>query len=419
MVSRMAKSLTHHNTDAIRRSLSSAGRELLETARAQADRRALELWAVGGTVRDAATARQVIDVDVAVNREASELAAAVAEQHGGSWSAEERFGTASVTVGADRLDIATLRTERYAEPGALPDVSLGATIEADLERRDFSVNAIAIALTGPRRDQVVDPFGGFADLERRRFRVLHARSFEDDATRIWRAARLSVAHNLRPTAETADLLVRGARQLDTISGDRLWSEFALIAERGRSGRTLDLLDRWRALEATSPALTLTDDSRATLRHRWRPMPVERLATVLLAMRPAEPAEAVLVRLNAPTTAIRAVRDARTLLNARANYTATPDRLESLASTDLDGRAAAIWLDGGQGELQRELRRWERTRPHLLANDLLATGVPEGPEVGELLRCLRRGRYLGTLGSVAAARALVRRHLDGGSGADDQ
>lgn len=419
MVSRMAKPLTHPNIDLIRRTLSSTGRELLETARAHASDRGLQLWAVGGTVRDAVTGRTAVDIDLAVDREASSVAAAVADRYEGSWTAEERFGTASVSVGTDRLDVATLRSERYGQPGTLPTVQLGATIEADLERRDFSVNAIALGLTGPGRDQVVDPFGGLADLEARRFAVLHDRSFEDDATRIWRAARLSVAHDLRPTSETADLLATGARWLDAISGDRLWSEFALIAERGHAGRTLGLLDRWGALRGTSPALALSDDSRTALRHRWRPLPVARLAAVLLAKQPAQPSEAALARLNAPSAAVDAVRDARKLLEAGTAGATEPDSLQGLAPTQLDGRVAASWLDPRQQELQQELRRWERTRPQLAATDLLTMGVPEGPEVGDLLRCLRRARYLGTLGSVAAARALVRQHLDHGSGADDQ
>jgi tRNA nucleotidyltransferase (CCA-adding enzyme) len=270
------------------------------------------------------------------------------------------------------------------------------------------VNAIALGLSGPRRGAILDPYDGLGDLAARRFRVLHERSFEDDATRLWRAGRLSAQQRLRPEASTRRLIEDGTRWLGTISGDRVWNELSLIAARGRAGTTLALLDEWGVLGATSAGLRLSDGGREALRYRWRPMPAARLVAVLLARREPKAANAALERLNAPAEAIRAVADARALL---ASPDADPDTLEGLARTGEDGRTAARWLDPRQAELQRALRRWERTRPQLPARELLAMGVVEGPALGSLLRCLRRGRYLGTLGSVAEARALVRRHLD--------
>jgi tRNA nucleotidyltransferase (CCA-adding enzyme) len=408
----MAKPLTRPNIALLTASLAPTARALFEVARSHATDRGLELWAVGGLVRDAATGHPIADVDLATDREAGALAEAIAAQTSGTATFEARFGTASVEAGNARLDLAAIRSERYARPGVLPDVSIGAPIEDDLERRDFSVNAIALGLTGTRRDQLLDPFSGLDDLAAGRFRVLHDRSFEDDATRVWRAARLSAHHDLRPTPATHVALIEGARWLSTISGDRLWTEFALIAERGRAARTLALLDAWGVLAATSAALALGEAAATALRHRWRPLPAARLAAVLLATSPSEAADAAHARLNAPATAIRAVHDARSILAAR---NANLAQLEVLAHTQQDGRIAARWLDPAQAELQRELQRWERCRPHLNAHDLLNMGVPQGPDLGAWLDCLRRRRYLGTLGSVAEARTLVRHQLDQAKG----
>lgn len=405
MVSRMDKPLTPPHRRTLEAALTAPAQALLRAATTEADARGLQLWAVGGTIRDVAAGDPLADVDLAVDRDALPLAHAVAQALGGIVSGEERFGTASVVAGGERLDLATLRDERYDAPGALPSVTLGATVEADLARRDFSVNALALALAGPRAGELLDPYDGLGDLAARRFEVLHQRSFEDDATRIWRAARLAAHHDLRPTAATRERLIEGTRWLDTVSGDRLWSEFALIAERGRAGRTLGLLDEWGALEATSPALALAEPARTALRRRWRPLPAARLAAVVLATREPPAASAALQRLNAPALVSRAVGDAHALL---AGPVAEPERLEALAKTGAEARVAARWLDPRQLGLQRELRRWERTRPHLGAEELLALGVAEGPDLGRLLRCLRRGRYLGTVGTMAEARTLVRR-----------
>ena len=416
MASRMAKPLMPPNIKLLASSLTVPARLLFDTARAEADRLDLSLWAIGGTVRDAVSRRPVVDVDLAADRNVEALATAVAAATGGTMSFEARFGTARIDAGGEWLDLATLRDERYQTPGELPMVELGASIEADLKRRDFSVNAIALGLTGDRREELFDPFGGLSDLAARRLKVLHDRSFEDDPTRLWRAARLCAHHDLRPTTSTTTLLHEGARWLDSVSGDRLWSEFTLIAERGRAGRTLALLDDWGVLAATSPALALTEETRDALRHRWRPLPVAQLAAALLGLREGEAAEAALSRLNAPREVVRAVEDTRTLLGS---LDPEPDRLESMSRTNEEGRQAARWLDSQQIALQQALRRWERTAPHLNATDLLAMGVAEGPALGTLLGSLRRGRYLGTLGTVAEARALVRRHLGSGRGRDDQ
>ena len=417
MVSRMAKPLTPPSTGAIAEALSPAARALFQSARTEAARLDLELWAVGGTVRDVVLRRPVVDVDLAVGHDAASLATAVARAHGpeASVTVEERFGTASVDAGGERLDLATLRSERYATPGALPTVSLGATIDADLARRDFNVNAIAVGLSGPRAGQIVDPSDGLDGLSRRRFAVLHERSFEDDATRVWRAARLAAHRDLRPEVRTGELIVEGGRWLATISGDRIWAEFDLVAVRGHANRTLQFLDRWGSLAAVSEGFEFTLPTTRALRRRWRPLPVAQLSAVVFAPLAPRIANAALRRLNAPTESVRAVDDTRALL--ATSEADGLDGLEVMTGSSEEARTAARWLDPRQSSMQRELRRWERTRPHLHATELLALGVPEGPDIGTLLRCLRRGRYLGRLGSTADARALVRRHLERREGAE--
>src|SRR5439155_22475563 len=111
-----------------------------------------------------------------------------------------------------------------ARPGALPTVT-PATIEDDLRRRDFTINALALRLNSPRRGEILDPAGGRADLEARVIRVLHKRSFEDDATRILRAVRYASRFGFNVEPQTLRWLKRDIRYLQTISRPRLHSEF--------------------------------------------------------------------------------------------------------------------------------------------------------------------------------------------------
>src|SRR5215217_7518419 len=118
---------------------------------------------VGGAVRDAMRGHVPRELDVVVEGDAVPVARRAAERLGGKLVFHERFGTTTVRSPAATFDVASARTERYERPGALPEVRPGATIEQDLARRDFTVNAIAIAL----RDEaeLIDPHGGRADLE--------------------------------------------------------------------------------------------------------------------------------------------------------------------------------------------------------------------------------------------------------------
>jgi tRNA nucleotidyltransferase (CCA-adding enzyme) len=383
-------------------------RVLLRVTTSIATEQGIALWAVGGCVRDLAAGLDVRDLDLAVDVDAAGLASAVARRVGGVATVETRFGTASVSAGGYRVDLATLRTERYRRPGALPTVRLGATVEDDLGRRDFSVNAIALGLTGARAGQVVDPHGGLPDLEARRLRVLHAKSFIDDATRLWRGARYAARLGLRPEPATARLIEEGARWIAPISGQRLWAEFERTAEERRVLTALRLLENWGVLEATSAGFTLSGASRRALRGRRGPVAPAVLLAATAAPLDADVRGAAVRRLGAPREAARAVDDAVRLLATR---TEAPEALEAASTTAQAVRMAARWLEPQrQRELQRALRRWEWTRPHLDGSDLAELGVPAGPAIGVALRRLRRARYLGTLAGVADERRAVRAWL---------
>src|SRR5215203_3121883 len=137
------------------------------------------VWVVGGAVRDTLLGRAPRDLDLVVEGDA----AAAAGRLGDEAVVHDRFGTA--TAEGD-VNVAAARRESYARPGALPDVEVGAPIAEDLARRDFSVNAIAVRLADGAVEAVP---GALEDLEARRLRVLHERSFLDDPTRLLRLVR--------------------------------------------------------------------------------------------------------------------------------------------------------------------------------------------------------------------------------------
>jgi tRNA nucleotidyltransferase (CCA-adding enzyme) len=426
-VSRTANLLIRPTVPALRRALPPGLRSLLDAATSVV--RATpggSLWAVGGPVRDLAAGLPVRDLDLATNGDAGALARAVAARLDGTSPGnavahvEPRFGTASVTYSGHCLDLVALRSERYARPGALPTVRLGATIEADLARRDFTVNAIALGLAGPARGRLIDPSDGLADLAARRLRVLHERSFFDDATRLWRAARFAARLSLRLDPDTTRLVAEAVRSgaLDPIAPRRLWREWTLLAAEPRAGAACPLLERWGVLRATHPALRLAPlATHALMRLRGLLIPgagdsteaPDVLYALVVAPLRAPARAAVAARLGAPRTAVRAAEAAAGLLTVPA---ATPAALARVEGAPRAARIAAHRLDPvGQPSLQRALARWERTRSPLDARTLITLGVAPGPALGAMLARLRRARYLGTLVDAGTARERVQRWRD--------
>jgi tRNA nucleotidyltransferase (CCA-adding enzyme) len=228
----------------------------VEAAASLARERGESLYLVGGAVRDLLLARPVRDVDLALEGDALGFAGELSARLGAAVSARHaRFGTATLSLPeGGRLDLASTRRETYARPGALPEVEPGAPILADLERRDFPANAMAIALTGTRR--LLDPFGGRSDLAARRIRFLHDASPADDPTRALRAARYAGRLGFRldsgARAAIRAAIARGA--FDAVSGERLRRELALLLEEDGRGRSLTLLHAAGVDGAISPVL---------------------------------------------------------------------------------------------------------------------------------------------------------------------
>ena len=150
------------------------------------------VYLVGGAVRDLLLGRAPRELDVVVEGDVDALATRLAA--GGEHVAHERFGTATVRDGDCCWDLASARGETYARPGALPDV-FGAGIEQDLQRRDVTINAIALDLAG---GELCAAPHAHEDLRGGRLRVLHDASFTDDPTRLWRDRALRRAAGVRP-----------------------------------------------------------------------------------------------------------------------------------------------------------------------------------------------------------------------------
>jgi tRNA nucleotidyltransferase (CCA-adding enzyme) len=149
--------------------------------------------------------------------------------------------------------MAMARTETYAKPGALPVVTLG-MLKTDLFRRDFTVNAMAIGLSPDNYGELIDLYGGLNDLKSKLIRILHEKSFVDDATRIWRAIRYEQRLGFRIEPDTLKLLKRDLPQLKTVGGYRLRRELELVLREKEPEKILMRADKLGVLKELHPSL---------------------------------------------------------------------------------------------------------------------------------------------------------------------
>ncbi len=210
--------------------LGAQDRELLAEVGATAAGAHTTAFLVGGPVRDLLLQREAPDLDVAVEGPIEPITHALADRLNARVHKTSRFMTATLVLPDGRqLDVARTRTETYPRPGALPVVE-PATLAEDLARRDFTANAMAMALGRERFGRLIDPHDGQADVEVRQLRVLHERSFEDDPTRMLRAVRFMLRLEFELEAHTAQLLARAVveRRAAGLSGARLRNELRVI-----------------------------------------------------------------------------------------------------------------------------------------------------------------------------------------------
>jgi tRNA nucleotidyltransferase (CCA-adding enzyme) len=210
-------------------------------------------YLVGGAVRDLLLGGPSVDLDVAVEGDALATAEEVARRLQGTVRAHERFGTATVSTGDLTVDLASTRSETYERPGALPDVAPAGLAE-DLGRRDFTINAMAVALTGPDAGELTDPHGGAADLEAGTVRVLHDASFVDDPTRLLRAVRYETRLGFALDPETERLAREGAGGLAEVSGARVRDELLDLLAEEEAPAAVDRLHELGIAPALHPAL---------------------------------------------------------------------------------------------------------------------------------------------------------------------
>jgi len=409
--------------------------DMLENMAAVALDHGWQLYLIGGAARDLfltpeSAPLQLQDVDLVVDSAYQTLemgagvvlAQAVQAQHpDADLQVYGRFQTAALVWHKDRsqnqsalmVDIATARTEFYPYPAANPEVE-ASSIRQDLYRRDFTINALAIRLTPPRPGQLLDFFGGLVDLERRHIRVLHANSFIEDPTRIYRAVRFAVRLGFTLEAQTEGFIRHAIEsgvykrlqaeiaKLPALQ-TRLKAELKYILEAPYWETALALLNQLGALVCLHPDLVMDVALWRRLRRlsRWLEKvellselpPWQLRLELLITAIPSQFRQTVAENLQLPQASITRLGEldaAETRILAELPQCDRPSQCVHLLQdydTEMLLLVSVRHPKSAGDRLWRYLTTWSQVKAPLNGNDLKQLGYRPGPHYRPMLEAL--------------------------------
>ena len=375
--------------------------EILSIADQVAGQQQYKLFMVGGIVRDLLLGRSSLDLDLVVEGDAMEVARYFAEKVQGKVTVHTRFRTATVKWEGRSVDFATARSETYSRPGALPAIETGDII-TDLSRRDFTINSLALSISS---GELIDPYNGMKDIEKRLVRVLHDKSFIDDATRIWRAIRYEQRLDFTLEPDTLRLLKRDINMLETINRDRIRHELELVLKEEFPENAIRRAGELGVLEKLHPSLQgdnwLTGKFRKARDAVSPNSPSSELYLALLAYRlNKDETEEFIVRLGLRKLQTRIFRDT-SLLKGRLNKLSEHgirsseiyDLLHGLHHTALTAGSIADYRKT-QKKIILYLDKLRYIRTALTGKDLVKMGIKSGPQMKEILGKLLQARMDG-------------------------
>ena len=413
---------------------------LLRDLGRMADEQRVGLYLVGGVVRDLLLKRSNWDLDLTVEGDGIAFARLVAGRYGAGVALFERFSTARLTMSdGTKVDIASTRRESYADPAALPDVR-PARLEEDLLRRDFTINAMAIELNGAHWGCLHDPYGGREDIKAKIVPVLHAKSFVDDPTRMFRAIRFAERFGFRLDATTHRLLKQAAETniVAQLSGPRLANEIFMLLRERYPERALAALARLQLLRFLHPRLTYSRQARLLMTVLPRAIswwerqcptkPIDRSLVWFMALLEGASSPTIIAaiaeRLQLSTVQIRTLEWAGTHTGHASDTISGSNSLRpsqvyrllkdmpneavvlAMAKTLLCHDRARVGRAGRR--LVRFLTRDRQVLTTVNGEDLKQLGLRPGPQFKRILNRLLTERIDGTIKTAVEERALARR-----------
>jgi tRNA nucleotidyltransferase (CCA-adding enzyme) len=386
-------------------------------------------YLVGGIVRDILLNRKITDLDMVLDGDPISLVRALEKKYGGRQISHRQFGTAnwkidpldgrfSSAIGVntaefehafpESIDLVRARSETYTRPAALPMVTAG-SLQDDLLRRDFTINAMAIRVDGERFGELIDPWGGLKDLQKKQIRILHEKSFVDDPTRILRAVRFEQRLGFRLEDRTLTALKKSRDYIKHVSGARIRNELEHILAENDQVRILTRLRELNILSSIHPGLDWTPELKLPFEHAKKVLPYVFTQTqnvfgkmslktglalsIWFLTFPRERFLAISNRLCLPAGLTKTIQSAQSLWNQKEyiNNLSTSEATFFLDRYEVAAICAVMCYPLGaklNHSLDNYQKKWRFVKPITSGAMLKELGIPAGPQFKHLLKELR-------------------------------
>ena len=396
----------------------------IETIARAASNHGTKAYLVGGMVRDivARLPKIATSPDVAIIGDAVKFARALTEENADcSLLSASQLHTVKVNIGTVAIDIASARTDLYEPWGSLPQIKLVDNIHADLERRDFSVNAMAIQLSSNGLGVVIDPFNGRRDVARKILRVIRNDSFAEDPLRILRGVRIAARYGYTFDAETGKEVQRSLRHLEKmcdVSPQRVFNEFRLWFQLHEN---LDALTTMASKHGILNVFVPNADFRdGAFRQMSQDATESERFAGFAYLAPTGVMIDLAERLRMPSDWRAIVSETHIVRSVakrfRSEHLNDVELWRSLINVRDEVVRAAICVETDSEVSRRLIDFRDRLRPMRTAingDDLISLGVERGPMIGRILDELLAARVEGSISDTDEERDYVMRRLAGG------
>jgi len=382
------------------------------------------LYLIGGVVRDALLGVESEDIDMVLDGDIESFYTDPKVKSLAAVISKSQFKTVKLQIGDTTMDIANARTEFYETPGSLPTISR-ATLLEDINRRDFTINSLGMSLSPDNFGLLIDKLGGAKDLENKILRGLYETTFQDDSTRIIRAAIYKARFEFSIDQITLSWIQRDANFIKSISDSRLNQEITRVLAEPYPERILEQLANWGITELLPTPFPYTENIERLFRAlRNDPIAKDNLQNYYrlgLVVHSNKGTESNVGTKQLNEIENNTVLDTLELLSDFREHKAVeslgvmkPSQLSNYFDDRNTDSLVLVRCFIGDSQASRligtYLDIYSKVTPTLNGSEVINLGIPSGPKVGEILSALKARKIDGIITSRSDEENYVRSQI---------